>query len=67
MAQAFSSGWKRGMESYSAADRAIANFILTNRGTLAFETAASVAQKLGLSKVTVAASSASSAISTSRR
>ncbi len=41
------------MESYSAADRAIANFILTNRGTLAFETASSVAQKLGLSKVTV--------------
>lgn len=33
-------------ESFTASERQIANFILTNRGGIAFETAHSVAQKL---------------------
>lgn len=41
------------MDQYTSAERAVANFILTNRNTVAFETAASVAEKLGVSPVTV--------------
>ena len=41
------------MERYTAAERRIANFILTNRALIAFETAASVAEKLDVSAVTV--------------
>lgn len=41
------------LESYTSAERAIANFILTNRGGIAFETANSIATKLQVSPVTV--------------
>lgn len=41
------------LESYTSAERAIANFILTNRGGIAFETANSIAKKLQVSPVTV--------------
>lgn len=42
-----------GLENFTAAERNIANFILTNRGSIAFETAASMAEKLRVSAVTV--------------
>jgi DNA-binding MurR/RpiR family transcriptional regulator len=41
------------LESFTSAERAIANFILTNRGGIAFETANSIATKLQVSPVTV--------------
>lgn len=41
------------IDGFTAAERSIANFILTNRNTIAFETAASLADKLGVSAVTV--------------
>jgi DNA-binding MurR/RpiR family transcriptional regulator len=41
------------MPRFTPAERAIAEFMLRNRAALAFETAASVADKLGLSKITV--------------
>jgi DNA-binding MurR/RpiR family transcriptional regulator len=53
VAQSIFERLERDMESYSAAERAVANFLLVNRSTVAFETAASAAKKLGLSKVTV--------------
>jgi DNA-binding MurR/RpiR family transcriptional regulator len=43
----------RELDGYTAAERAVANFILSNRATLPFETAASVAEKLGVSAATV--------------
>lgn len=42
-----------GLANFTAAERNIANFILTNRGGIAFETAASMAEKLRVSAVTV--------------
>jgi DNA-binding MurR/RpiR family transcriptional regulator len=42
-----------GLENFTAAERNVANFILTNRSTIAFETAASMAEKLRVSAVTV--------------
>lgn len=41
------------MESFTPAERSIANYILTNRREIPFETAASLAEKLGVSAVTV--------------
>lgn len=41
------------LEVFTASERRIANFILTNRGGIAFETAHSVAEKLGVSSITV--------------
>jgi len=41
------------LESCTPAERTIANFILTNRGGIAFETANSIAEKLQVSAVTV--------------
>ena len=41
------------LESFTASERRIANFILTNRGGIAFETAHSVAEKLEVSSITV--------------
>lgn len=41
------------LESYTPAEQAIANFILTNRGGIAFETANSIADKLKVSAITV--------------
>lgn len=41
------------VESFTASERTIANFILTNRGGIAFETAHSVAEKLQVSSITV--------------
>lgn len=42
-----------GLESFTQAERTIANFILTNRGGIAFETANSIAAKLHVSAITV--------------
>lgn len=41
------------IDSFSPAERTIANFILTNRGGIAFETANSIAAKLKVSAITV--------------
>ncbi|MCW6528880.1 MurR/RpiR family transcriptional regulator [Sphingomonas sp. MMSM20] len=41
------------LDAFSPAERIIANFILTNRGGIAFETANSIAEKLQVSPVTV--------------
>ena len=41
------------LDAFSPAERTIANFILTNRGGIAFETANSIAEKLQVSPVTV--------------
>ena len=41
------------VEGFTASERTIANFILTNRGGIAFETAHSVAEKLQVSSITV--------------
>ena len=41
------------LQHLSPAERSIANFILTNRGGIAFESADSIAEKLGVSAVTV--------------
>lgn len=41
------------LEGFTQAERAIANFILTNRGGIAFETANSIAAKLQVSSITV--------------
>ena len=41
------------LESFTTSERRIANFILTNRGGIAFETAHSVAEKLEVSSITV--------------
>ncbi|MES2056491.1 MAG: MurR/RpiR family transcriptional regulator [Pseudomonadota bacterium] len=41
------------LESFTQAERTIANFILTNRGGIAFETANSIAGKLHVSSITV--------------
>ncbi|WP_283420099.1 MurR/RpiR family transcriptional regulator [Sphingopyxis sp. Geo48] len=41
------------MESYSAADRAIATYILRHYATLAFETAVTLAEKVGVSEITI--------------
>lgn len=41
------------LESFTPAERTIANFILTNRGGIAFETANSIAEKLEVSAITV--------------
>jgi DNA-binding MurR/RpiR family transcriptional regulator len=41
------------LDSFSPAERTIANFILTNRGGIAFETANSIAVKLQVSAITV--------------
>ena len=41
------------LESFTPAERTIANFILTNRGGIAFETANSIAAKLQVSAITV--------------
>lgn len=41
------------LESFTPAERTIANFILTNRGGIAFETANSIAAKLEVSAITV--------------
>lgn len=41
------------LESFTLAERTIANFILTNRGGIAFETANSIAEKLKVSATTV--------------
>ena len=41
------------LESFTPAERTIANFILTNRGGIAFETAHSIAAKLKVSSITV--------------
>lgn len=43
----------RELDEYTGAERAIANFIIANRDAVAFETAASLAEKLGVSAVTV--------------
>lgn len=42
-----------GLETFTQAERTIANFILTNRGGIAFETAHSIAAKLQVSPITV--------------
>lgn len=41
------------LETFTASERAIASFILAHRGEIAFETAASVAERLGVSAITV--------------
>ncbi len=41
------------LEGYSSADRAIANYILANYATLAFETALTLARKAGVSEITI--------------
>lgn len=41
------------LDSYTPAEQAIANYILTNRGGVAFETANSIAAKLQVSAITV--------------
>ncbi|MBB6428153.1 MurR/RpiR family transcriptional regulator [Sphingopyxis sp. JAI128] len=41
------------LESFTASERSIANFILMNRGGIAFETAHSIAEKLQVSSITV--------------
>lgn len=41
------------LESFTPTERTIANFILTNRGGIAFETANSIADKLQVSAITV--------------
>ncbi len=41
------------MQSYTSSDRAIANYILANKQTISFETAASLAEKLGITPITV--------------
>lgn len=41
------------LEGFTQAERVIANFILTNRGGIAFETANSIAAKLQVSSITV--------------
>lgn len=41
------------LDSFTPAERTIANFILTNRGGIAFETANSIAEKLQVSSITV--------------
>ncbi|MDT9599723.1 MurR/RpiR family transcriptional regulator [Sphingosinicella rhizophila] len=41
------------LDSFTPAERTIANFILTNRGGIAFETANSIADKLQVSAITV--------------
>lgn len=41
------------LESFTPAERTIANFILTNRGGIAFETANSIGDKLQVSAITV--------------
>jgi len=41
------------MESFTPAERIIANYIIANRSAIAFETASSLAQKLSVSAVTV--------------
>lgn len=43
----------RELDEYTGAERAIANYIIANRDMVAFETAASLAEKLGVSAVTV--------------
>jgi len=42
-----------GMSDYTASQRAIAHYILTNRSAIAYETAASIGAKLNVSAVTV--------------
>ena len=41
------------LESYSAADRAIVTYILRHYATLAFETAMTLAEKVGVSEITI--------------
>lgn len=41
------------MDSFTQAERSVANFLLANRASLPFETAASLAEKVGVSGVTV--------------
>ena len=44
---------QRQVEDFTPSERQIANYILTNRASVPFETAASLAAKLGVSAVTV--------------
>ena len=41
------------IQSYTSSERAIANYILANKQTISFETAASLAEKLGITPITV--------------